>query len=255
MNTVAIIQARMGSSRLPQKVMMPLAGRPMIYHVVERVRRIPGVDKDVVATSTSQREAPLVDYVRSELDVAVVRGPEDDVLRRYLLAASEYRADPIMRITGDCPLISPKVSGLVLRAYLEREKYCDYASNTLKRTFPRGLDTEVFSFGALLRAHRRGTSDAEREHVTLPIYSHPRAFRLLSVLSSRHHPLHRWTVDTAEDYELMCRIFDTLYPKNPAFELKETLMVVEENPHWQEININIRQKPAQPRSGRAGDSR
>ncbi len=244
MKVVAIIQARTGSTRLPNKVMRPLCGRPMIHHVVQRARRIDGVDEVAVATSRRPGERSLVEYVESVLDAPVVRGPEDDVLRRFVDAASRHRAEVIVRLTADCPLLSPRVSADVLRAFLGANGDIDYASNTLQRTFPRGLDTEVFDIETLRRAHRRARSASEREHVTVPIYTCPGEFRLLSVRARRAYPLYRWTVDTEPDFELVRRIYDALYATRPRFELPEILRVVERHPDWVEINDDIVQKQA-----------
>lgn len=239
---VAIIQARMGSTRLPGKVMRPVAGAPMIHHVVERTRRIDGVDQVVVATSTTQRERPLVDYVTSMPGVNVFRGSEDDVLGRYYGAAVAEEAEVVMRITGDCPLLSPRVSTGVLEAFFQSEGGCDYATNTLSRTFPRGLDTAVMSFEALERAHREATAPEEREHVTVYIWSNPERFALLNVRSDidRHHL--RWTVDTAEDLRFVRKVFEMLYPTSPCFEYEDVLAVLDEHPKWCQINADVEQK-------------
>lgn len=240
-HTVAIVQARMGSTRLPGKVMKPIAGEPMIHHVVERTRRIRGVDQVVVATSDAPGERPLVEWVCSAEGVELFRGPEHDVLRRYHDAALAYNAEVVVRITGDCPLLSPRVSTQVVQTYLEHRTSCDYCTNTLQRTYPRGLDTAAMSFEVLRRAHLQAAEPAAREHVTVYIWSNPDRFRLLGVRDhqDRHHL--RWTVDTAADLQLIRKIYDALSP-NSLFEYDQVLELLEQNPQWTDINADVRQK-------------
>lgn len=238
---VAIIQARMGSTRLPGKVMRSIAGRPMIDRVVQRAARIRGVDEVVVATSENRLEAPLVERVSAMEGVELFRGPEHDVLERYCRAARAFEADAVVRITGDCPLLSPRVSSRVVQTYLDDES-CDYATNTLVRTYPRGLDTAVTSCQALERARREARTAVEREHVTVYIWSNPERFEVVNVESDDDHSDHRWTVDTAEDLELVRRIFEELDTEGEPFEYDEVLELLEENPEWSEINAEIEQK-------------
>ncbi len=240
LHTVAIIQARMGSTRLPGKVMEPILGIPMIGHVVERTAHIGGVDAVVVATSNSERERPLVEYVQAHRQARLFRGPEQDVLARYVQAAHAFGAQAVVRITGDCPLLSPRVSSRVVHTFFDSQPRCDYVTNTLTRTYPRGLDTAVMSLQALLRAHREANSGPQREHVTPYIWSNPRKFRLVNVAANadRHH--HRWTVDTAEDLRLVRAIFETV--GEPFFEYEQALDVLEEHPELAQINAEISQK-------------
>ena len=239
---VAIIQARMGSTRLPEKVMRQVAGLPMIHHVVERCRRIEGVDQVVMATSSRPRERPLVDYVEAMAGVDVFRGPEADVLARFYGAASQFEAQVVMRITGDCPLLSPRVSSEVLQTYLERRERCDYVTNTLERTYPRGLDTSVMSFEALHRAHEEAVFVEEREHVTPYIWSNPSRFEVVGHRDPQDHHHHRWTVDTSQDLRLVRRIYSALYPNNPQFEYEDVLALIAANPHWSRLNGDVEQK-------------
>lgn len=237
---VAIVQARMGSTRLPGKVMLPLAGKPMIHHVVERVRWVPELDEVVVATSTLEQEQPLVEYLQA-MGVPVFRGSEHDVLERYYLAAQAYDADVIIRITADCPLISSRVTSGVVRAFLACND-CDYVSNTLERTFPRGLDTEVVRFSALERAHWEATTPSEREHVTPYIWKQPERFRIQQYRGEVDLSTLRWTVDTPEDFEFARRVFGALYPKHLNFDVEKVLSLLKRHPKWAEINAGVRQK-------------
>lgn len=237
---VAIVQARMGSSRLPGKSLRPLAGEPMIGRVVDRARSIPGVDEVRMAVPELPEDDDLADYL-SGLGVGLTRGSEADVLERFEQAAREAEADVVMRLTGDCPLLSPLVSGRVLVEYLDRRSTCDYASNTLERTFPRGLDTEVFSRAALSLAHGEATAESDREHVTPFLWRQPERFQLHAVVDSADHSAHRWTVDTEEDFELVRRIYTELEPQSD-FDYQEVLACLALHPEWSEINRGVRQK-------------
>jgi spore coat polysaccharide biosynthesis protein SpsF len=241
---VAVIQARMGSTRLPGKVMAPVAGRPMIDHVIERVSRIPSVDEIVVATTAEPSDDPLVDHLDG-LGARVIRGSTTDVLARYWAAAESTRADAIVRVTGDCPLLSPGVAGRVVAAFLS-EPDCDYASNTLVRTYPRGLDTEVFSLAALSVANAEARSSADREHVTGFIWRQPNRFRLRGVAADVDHHTLRWTVDTAEDLALVRRIFDALDSRGQPFEYADVLALLERDPALATINEHVEQRAYGP---------
>ncbi len=238
MRTVAIIQARMGSTRLPGKVLRPLAGQPMLARVVERVGRSRRVDETVIATTVATADQALEDLCR-ERGWFCDRGSEDDVLDRYCQSARRHRADRVVRITSDCPLIDPGLIDEVV-AVLVREK-ADYASNTLEpRTFPRGLDVEVFPFAALERAWREDQNPAWREHVTPFLYRHPERFRLARVANDEDLSRHRWTVDTAEDYELVRRVYDHF--GDSAFGWQDVLRLLEDHPDWLRINQGVNQK-------------
>lgn len=239
MQTVAIIQARMGSTRLPGKVMREIVGQPMIAHVVERARRIPSVDAVVVATSTHAKEAPLVNYLRKQA-VPVVRGPEHDVLARYVQAARTSTAERVVRITSDCPLLMPEVSDRVIQAFDSRR--CDYASNTLERTYPRGLDTEVVSRDVLEAAHRSADDTADREHVTRYVLRRPHRFQLCPVTGNTDCSDLRWTVDEEEDLELVRKIYDALYDEDSHFGYQEVLNCLYEHPEWVDLNRHVEQK-------------
>jgi spore coat polysaccharide biosynthesis protein SpsF len=235
----AIIQARMGSTRLPGKVLMTLAGKPMIERVVERAQRIAGVSEVIVATSTLPGDDALARFVERELRIPLVRGSSDDVLARYHAAMQMTTADAIVRITADCPLLSPTVSAKIVAAY---GADVDYASNTLTRSYPRGLDTEIVSRKVLELTHREATEPQDREHVTIFVWRQPQRFRLRAVTDREDNSDLRWTVDTPEDFELARRIYDALYAKNPHFDYAETLAAVQADPVLRTINQHIEQK-------------
>ncbi|HEX3265836.1 MAG TPA: glycosyltransferase family protein [Candidatus Limnocylindrales bacterium] len=237
---VAIVQARMGSTRLPGKVLLPLAGRPMVLHVAERAARIPGVDGVLVATPDGPDDAPLQDVLGAN-GIDWVSGPSDDVLRRYAIAAAAADADVVVRITSDCPLLSPVVSGRVVAAFLEGG--ADYASNTLQRTWPRGMDTEVLGREALDAVDAAATEPFEREHVTPAIWQHPERFRLRSVRGSEDLSQLRLTVDTAEDFQLVETVFETL--GRDDVELDEVLGLLRRRPDLAALNAGVAQKELQ----------
>lgn len=237
MNVICIIQARMGSTRLPGKVLRRLGSKTMLEHVVSRAHRIPGVDEVVVATTIKPMDDPIVSLCRSR-SYTFFRGSEENVLNRYILAAKDHDADSVMRITSDCPLIDPTVSGKVLSHFLDSSP--DYASNTLKRTWPRGLDTEVVPMDILEQAARDAKSQIDREHVTSFVYKHPKRFRLLSVTGDVDNSHLRWTVDTLDDFKLIQKIFDSF--SNDDFSTFDVLRLMQRNPMLATINAGVRQK-------------
>ncbi len=240
MTVAAIIQARMGSTRLPGKVLKPIIGKPILWHVVNRTRQARLVDKVIVATTTLEDDQPIVDLCTSE-GWLCFRGSENDLLDRYYQAASHYGADVIVRITSDCPLIDPGVVDKVVGEFLKGRSRLDYVSNGLPhRTYPRGLDTEVFSFATLKKAWSEDADPAWREHVTPYIYRHPELFRLGGVTNPADYSHMRWTVDTIEDLTLVSKIYD--YFNRADFTWQEALEVVQDHPDWLEINKHIKQK-------------
>lgn len=239
-----IVQARMTSTRLPGKVLLPVLGKPLLAYQIERLRRVRGADEIIIATTTNETDQPIMDLCQ-RLGVKVFRGSEEDVLSRYFGAAQANDIDIVVRVTSDCPVIDPTVIDDVIHKYQEHLADCDYVSNTLERTFPRGMDTEVFSFELLKKVHVEAKLPHEREHVTPYIYQNPQRFRLLNLAFHRDESRHRWTVDTPEDFELVRRILEALYPKNQAFGLEDVLAVMEAHPDWFELNAQIEQKKLQ----------
>jgi spore coat polysaccharide biosynthesis protein SpsF len=236
--TSAIIQARMSSTRLPGKVLLDLAGEPMLARVVERTRRSRTIDRVIVATTVESEDEPIVELCRSR-GWTVSRGSRDDVLDRYYQAAVADGADPIVRITSDCPLIAPEIIDTVVKRL---DGTIDYASNiNPRRTFPRGLDVEVFTFAALSAAWRDDREATGREHVTPFLYRHPERFRIALVESEKPEAAcHRWSVDTPEDYELMRRIYSHFGRRE--FNWLDVLDLLDQHPDWCEINRHVEQK-------------
>ena len=207
MKTAIIIQARMSSTRLPGKVLMPLAGRPMLAQQIRRLRQCRRADEIIIATTENPSDDPIADLARAER-VGFFRGDEHDVLSRFVEAAGEAGAGAVVRVTADCPLIDPEVTDRVIGELLRHPESCDYAANILDRTWPRGLDVEAFWLDTLLRMDRLGRSAAAREHVTIVARSEcSELFLRRSVADAEDNSDLRWTVDTAEDLEVVRAIY------------------------------------------------
>ena len=235
---VAIIQARMGSTRLPGKMLMKLAGKPVVQQVYERVVAIQGIEEVILATTTDAKDDLLVDHCQ-KTGISVFRGSPDDVLDRYYQAAKQESADIVMRVTGDCPFLDPVESGKVLRLFLD-DGQCDYASNVDPPFLPDGLDTEVISFAALQRAWQMARDISDREHVTLFIRRHPDIFCLKSLKGQLDLSLHRWTLDEERDYDFLNAVAVRLEEKGKFGCLNEILELLAADPGLLEINRDIR---------------
>lgn len=241
MKVVAIIQARMGSTRLPGKVLRRLGDRSVLAHGIARVQACPLVDSVVVATTTMAADAAIAEEA-ARLGVSCHRGSEADVLERYHGAARMAQADVIVRVTSDCPLFDPAVLTQMLEAFRTAEPAPDYLSNTLDRSFPRGLDAEIFTMAALDAAHLAATLPHEREHVTPYLYGHPESFTLRSFRREGASLAHlRWTLDTEEDWQFMAAVFEAL----PAPDTAEVLALLEERPELIALNAHVEQKRVQ----------
>jgi len=210
MRRVIIVQARMTSTRLPGKVLMDVAGKPMLAQQIQRLRNCQSVDEIMIATTINASDDPVVALARQER-VACFRGSEHDVLSRFVDAAREAKADVIIRVTADCPLIDSRVTDRVIAELIDHKRECDYSSNVLRRTYPRGLDVEAFFWDTLLRIDRMAQSDAAREHVTVvPRFEHPELFICRSVEDRRNNADLRWTVDTAADLNFVRQLYEAL---------------------------------------------
>jgi len=243
-NPVAIIQARTGSSRLPNKVLAELANKnSMLYYVIQRCQQSRLTNKVVVATSVLQRDDPVEEIAKS-IGVNVYRGSENDVLQRYLEAASQENADPIIRITGDCPLVDPAIIDQVLDCYFHES--VDYVSNNISvHGFPRGMDCEVVSYSSLQRVMNE-TSEEDvhyREHATNYIYGHPELFKIFLLDPPDYFKRYdvRLCVDEETDLELVRYICEHFYPKED-FTLAEIIDFLDRNPEIAKLNRNVRQK-------------
>jgi spore coat polysaccharide biosynthesis protein SpsF len=241
MRIEAFIQARMGSTRLPGKVLKEVMGKPLLDFLVERLAQSQEIDEIVILTSHQKQDEQIVSFCK-ERNLRYFRGSEDDVLDRYYHAALKNHPEGIVRITSDCPLIDPEVVDQVVRVFRQNYPTLDYVSNSLERTFPRGLDVEVFSFKALKDAFQNACLPEEREHVTVYLYRHPEQFRLKNIFHTPSLAHHRWTVDTPEDFALIRLILEHLYPKHPRFRLNDVLDLMRHHRDWFEINAHVEQK-------------
>lgn len=243
MKTVCIIQTRMSSTRLPGKVLMNVCGKPVLHHVIDRVLRAKTVDEIVIATTTNPKDDRIVEAVEGyHPKVSVFRGSEEDVLDRYYQAAKAHGADVIVRVTSDCPLIDPELIDRVAKIVMDDAKV-DYAANCfVKRTFPRGLDVEAVPFRVLERLHEVATESADREHVLYYIHRHPEEFITKNLENDRDESAHRWTLDVAEDFELIKAVYERLFPANPTFGWTDVLALVEKEPQITKLNAHISQK-------------
>lgn len=237
----AIIQARYGSTRLPGKVLLPLGGRSVLYHDIERVKQAERIEKIIIATSTHKQDDKIVKEAKS-LGATYFRGSEQDVLARYYHAAKENKLDTIVRITSDCPLIDPFVVEQGISLFLEHETtiVTNATTDVSKRTFPRGLDVEVFSFDTLEWAFQKAVKAYQREHVTPFIYESVK--QVTHLFNDVDYSNYRWTLDTREDYELITQIYDHLYKGYHNFYLSDIINLMEKYPELKLVNAHVEQK-------------
>jgi spore coat polysaccharide biosynthesis protein SpsF len=238
MKIVAVVQARMGSTRLPAKVLLDLGGQTVLQRVVERLKRTTSLDAIVVATTTSPSDEPIVKECE-RLGVASFRGAEQDVLDRYYQAALAAGASSVVRITADCPMVDAEVVDQTTKEFDRCD--ADYASNVVARTYPRGLDVEVMKMSALERAWRDARAPHEREHVTPYLREHPEMFRLTSLTSATDFSSYRWTLDTPDDLKLLRTLYTRLGDRND-FGWMDAVALMERDPQLAELNAHVMQK-------------
>jgi len=232
----AVIQARMGSTRLPGKILIEISGKPMLEHVIDRVKRSSTIEEVVIATTKRSEDLKIVE-LGNRLGVNVYTGSEDDVLDRYVRAAEKVQADVIVRITGDCPLIASSVIDEMVQHHLKSG--VEYTGNAAVRTFPRGLDVEVVSFAALKRSHKLGKSKHHREHVTPFIYENPDLFKIgnFEAFGVLRAPQFRLCVDTKEDLTLIRAIYEKFYLPDEFVQIEDVIEFLHNNPELAKINI------------------
>ncbi len=234
--TIAILQARLSSSRLPGKVLAPVLGRPMILRQIERLERSTMIDTLVVATSVEASDDPLVELLEAE-GVLVRRGPLDDVAERFARVVREFESSTMVRLTADCPLADPAVIDTVVREHLASR--ADYSSNVIERTYPDGLDVECVQVEAFERLLALPLTPAEREHVTVGIYARPESFRLHSVTQEPPHPGLRWTVDVPDDLEFVRAVYAHLYDGKPDFDQTDVLELISREPSLNRTEADV----------------
>lgn len=238
---VATIEARMTSSRLPGKVLLEANKKTMLEHLIERLRAVKSVDEIALATTINGADDPLIDLALRK-GVKYFRGSEEDVMDRVIKTAESAGADIVVEITGDCPIIDPLVIEQAVQMFLHND--CDYVSNGHIRTYPDGMDTQVFRLETLKRSYPMTTTDLEREHVTLHIRYHPDLFRHLHLIAppDLYWPGLGLTLDEKDDYLLLKKIIEHFGNGNPMFSCREVISLLRENPHWIDLNKHVRRK-------------
>lgn len=246
MRKVIIIQARMGSERLPGKVLISIKGKSVLAHIVERLRHCNRIQDIVVATSVERKDDVIEDECNN-INVKCFRGSEEDVLSRYYNAALKNKADLIIRITGDCPVIDYSIIDKMIEKFckLDEMKKIDYMSNfdIMKNTFPRGMDVEIIKMETLKIAYEYAEKLSEREHVTPYIYNNPNKFKLMGYTNEGEDlSCYRLTLDTKEDFKLIEVIYENLYEKDNNFGMNDIINFIKSNPKVLDINKNVIQK-------------
>jgi len=230
-----IVQARTGSRRLPKKVIALIEKKPLIWHVINRLKHVKKYEQIVLCTTKSPKDDVLVELAKKS-GINYFRGSSYDVLDRFYYCLLKFNADPIIRITGDCPLIDPKLIDKLLDVY-NKNKY-DYVTNNLPPTFPDGLDIEIFSFKTLEKTYKNAKLKSEREHVTPYIRNHSQKFKIYN-LKNRENLSHlRWTVDESKDLKLVRKIYSLMKP-SITFDHGEILKAISKFPSLTQINQNI----------------
>ncbi len=231
-----IIQARMDSTRLPNKVLSEIEGKSMLWHLVNRLKHAKKSSEIIIATTISEDDKKILDFAE-ENNLKSYAGSVNDVLDRYYQTALKYNIDVVVRITADCPLIDPQVFDEVIEAFLEND--CDYASNTHPLTYPDGLDVEIFSFEALERAWKVAKLASEREHVTPYIWKNQDLFKQINIHNDEDLSYMRWTVDEKRDLQFVREVYKYLYPKKEIFLMEDILVLLKEKPELLRINSDI----------------
>ena len=225
--TVAILQARMSSSRLPGKVMMPINGEPMIYRQIERIRQASTIDEVIVATSTDPSDDSLVEFLLDK-GIEVFRGSLNDVLSRFSEIQKVIKSTAIIRLTGDCPLVMPELIDRMMAKFYDTN--VDYLSNTLEPTYPDGLDVEIIRPSVFGKLAALDLNDAEREHVTLGIYSRPEIFVLENFRCDEDLSQRRWTIDYLEDLVFVRRVFNQFMGRESTFTFEDIMLFLANEP-------------------------
>jgi len=241
MKIVATIEARMSSSRLPGKVLMEVANKPMLEHLIIRLKKVPSLNEIIIATTTNKLDDEI-ELLAKKCDVNWYRGSENDVMKRVIDAAESCKAQIIVEITGDCPLIDPQIVEQAIRVF--KFNNVDYVSNSHIRSYPDGMDVQVFSLEALKRSAKLTNDDLDHEHVTLHIRNHPDLFSRIHLIAA---PKDYWpelglTLDEFDDYILLKKIIEYFGDNNPYFSCSEVINLLRNKPDWPEINQDVKRK-------------
>jgi spore coat polysaccharide biosynthesis protein SpsF len=242
MKIAATIEARMTSSRLPGKVLVPVLGKPMLGRLIERLQSVPLLSEIVLATTTNPNDDVLEEFARNE-GVALFRGSENDVMTRVIGAAESVGADVVVEITGDCPIIDPDIVSQTIQMFLSNPK-ANYVSNAHIRSYPDGMDVQVFSLNTLKKSAILTSDPLDHEHVTLHIRNHPELFPAVHLVAppSLFWPELGLTLDEQADFVLLEKIINKLEPQNPLFGCREVIQLLIDNPQWVAINNGVTRK-------------
>ncbi len=241
----AIVQARMGSTRLPGKTMKPFSGKPMLWHIIDRLKHSKKIERIIMATTVKEDDKVIV-KLAEEIGIDIFCGSSEDVLDRYYQSASIFNVEHIIRITADCPLIDPSVIDEIVDYYQSRDD--DYVSNTINPSYPDGLDTEIFSFKALERAWAEAEKPSEREHVTPYIYNHPEFFKIYNYANDVDRSHMRWVLDEAADYKFIAEVYRRLYKEGGIFFMRDIMDLLSKYPELNDINKNIKRNEGYQKS-------
>jgi spore coat polysaccharide biosynthesis protein SpsF (cytidylyltransferase family) len=236
MNIAAIIQARTGSTRFKNKTFAELEGKPLLWHIINRIKKAKHIQDIIIATTTNKEDGKIEDFAK-ENNIKIYRGSENNVLDRFYQAAKKFNVNIIVRITADDPFKDPKVIDKAIEIFL-KENY-DYVSNTVKPTYPEGIDVEVFSFSSLKKAWNDAEKISEKEHVTPYIWKNPNIFKTYNFEYKEDLSNLRWTIDYKEDYEFAKEVYKRLYKKDKIFYMEEILELLKKEPELSKINQDI----------------
>jgi len=242
---LGILQARVSSTRLPSKVMRLILNKPMLAHQIDRIKQSKLIDQLIVATSLSEEDNAIAELCL-QAGIACFRGSLDDVLDRLYKAAKPYHPSHVVRMTGDCPLIDFGIIDQVINNHLQN--HFDYTSNSNPPTFPDGLDVEIITFKALEKIWQMAKLPSEREHVTLFIRNHPEIFKIGNLVNQQDLSHLRWTVDEAEDFILIQKIYEYLFPENQKFNMNDILFLFKKYPELKIINKQYKRNEGMKKS-------
>jgi len=246
MKIVATIEARMTSSRLPGKVLLPALGRPMLAHLTARLKAAPSIDEIVLATTINATDDVLVEFARQD-GIKVFRGSEEDVMSRVIGAAESAQADVVVEITGDCPIIDPDLVEQTIRVFLRNEKAV-YCANSFFSSYPDGMDTQVLTLAALKKSFSMTDDPLDREHVSRHIVRNPQIFNHVYLIAppSLHWPGLGLTLDEPADYDLILTLIENLGRDKPLFGCEDVIHFLRANPQMLTINDMVKRKNARP---------
>lgn len=243
-NVLAIVQARMGSTRLPGKTLIDIEGKPLLEHVINRIRYSKMIEEIIIATTNEPEDKAIVNMAK-KLQVKTYAGSSYDVLDRFYQVARLFEGKVIVRITADDPFKDPKVIDDIVKYFLSHPEL-NYVSNTIEPSYPVGIDVEVFSYEALKTAWENAKGSAEREHVTPYIICNPSLFKISNYKSNKQLSYLRWTIDTKEDLQMTKEVYNKLYLKDKIFYMDDILQLLQKYPHISDINSSVKQLVIEP---------